>query len=452
MTWPTRLAAAVIVSGLFSLLASDGSGEKQTPAKRAAHPRHRIFHTDPNHLWNRLHRHFAVRTTSAGEEYGFDALDPLLWWQTEYLLAGESHHKALRLLDEFLRVRGERLISDPLKRALLQRGLWAVFDWSADRRDTYPAARAALRARLGPVLWRLALPEEQVRALPDTYRQAIASGRFATEYDPSKPERPFLPPDLFNSQGPWVALHSSGPAAPRHLSAFSGRSVFHVFLRLPGGRKATLDYLAKLWHFPRPWVQSPHAHRTRCCVSVLNPDVPQFPPGTQVALVRRLVLFDKHGNLIDTAVSESVQIRVYREVPADGLTPAAMRAQDFFEFKLSRALLLAGEAGGLRPVTQDEPELRIFGTHGFDVFEKNWEIERAALKCVSCHAEPGVHSLRSVKNLLPPQPLIAGSAEGDAQFGPLFLDASSTISWKANRYDWGLLNALRPLPDNRPSR
>ena len=442
MSWRSKLTGTAILAGFFLALAWGGPVEKQLPGDNTARARTGLFHADPEHLWNRLHGQFTVRTAPSGERHGFDALDPLLWPETEYLLTGESHRKALRLLDEFLRVRGERLISDPLKQALLQRDLWAVFDWSAGTvgwKDHYPGARAALRAKLGHVLWRLAMPEKQVRALPDNYRQAVASGRYAAQYDPSQRERPFLPPDLFDPRGPWVKLTPNrGPTAPSHVAAFSGRSVFFVFLRLPGGRKATLDYLAKLWHFPRPW---------------FNLDLPQFPPGTKVALARRLVLFDANGKLMDTAITESLQIRVFREVPAGGLSGASFRAQDFFEFKLSRVLLLAGEAGGLRPVTPDEAQLRSFGTHGCDMIANMESCPRTAtLKCENCHGGPGVHSLGSLEALFPPRPLYSDPVEGDPGFGVPYLESSVTLYWKETHYDWGLLNALRPMPEKPPSR
>jgi hypothetical protein len=458
MSWRSKLAGAMILVGFFSSLASDGSVKEQTPVEdtsRAAPP---LFHPDPEHLWNRLHRHLTVRTAPSGQEHGFDALDPLFWPNTQYLLTGQSHEKALQLCDEFLRVKGEQLVGDPIKRVLLQRDLWAVFDWLADPnarfyvkdvKHTHPAARAALRAKLGLMLWRLALPEEQVRALPDNYQQAITSGRFATEYDPSQREKPFLPPDLFDPRGPWVPLSLfRGPTAPEHVRVFSGRSVFVVLLRLPGGRKTTLDYLAKLWHFPSPWVLSPDALRSPCCMSVLNPDVPQFPVGTQVALVRRLVLFDADGKLIDTPVTESIQIRVYREVPAG--VPFGFGAQDFFEFELGRALLLREEAGGLRPVATDGTEFRIFGGHGEDVLEE--DAKSRSLQCSNCHAEPGIHSLRSVEALFPPRPLIRDPVEGEPGFGVPYLESSAALYWKETRYDWGLLNALRPISDNPPRR
>ncbi len=426
MKWRSKLAGAAITAGLILAIASYSSVARQAAADGTDRARPQLFHPDPEHLWNRLHFHLTV---PSGQEDSFDALDPLVLRQTEYLLTEPSHEKAQRLLDEFLRARGEQLVSDPLKRALLQRDLWAVFDWAA-RKDSHAKERRALRAKLAQVLWRLALREDHVNGLPDNYRQAVASGRYAAQYDPSNPERPFLPPDLFDPQGPWVALlPAHAPTAPTHVSVFSGRSVFHIFLRLPGGRKATMDYLARLWRFPRPWVLHSESFRVSCCTSMLSPEIPQFSAGTQVALVRRLVLFHTGGKLITTPMTESVQIRVFREVPQGVLTAASMRAQDFFEFNLSRALLMAGEAGGLRQVRiADEVKFSIFG-HGH-------------LTCANCHAGTGVHSFNSAEALFPPSPLTSDSAETYWHLGP------PSTYWKEDRYDWGLLIALRPLPEN----
>ena len=89
----------------------------------------RLYDRNPDHVWNRLYRSFYGRAAADGREYGYDELDPLLWDNTKYHLSGESHDRALRVLDEFLQTHAERLIPDPLKRAILQRDLWAVFDW-----------------------------------------------------------------------------------------------------------------------------------------------------------------------------------------------------------------------------------------------------------------------------------------------------------------------------------
>ncbi len=115
-----------------------------------------IYDPDPNHLWNRLHRALWVRSGPDGKEYGHDRLDPLLWMETRYLLEGEPHEKAIAVLDEFLAMPGEKLVNDPLKRAILQRDLWAVFDWTAEpgatSREAYaeraPSPRRALQLRL----------------------------------------------------------------------------------------------------------------------------------------------------------------------------------------------------------------------------------------------------------------------------------------------------------------
>jgi len=48
--------------------------------------------------------------------------------------------------------------------------------------------------------------------------------------------------------------------------------------------------------------------------------------------------------------------------------------------------------------------------------------------------------------------LISDPIEGDPNFGVPYLEASANLYWKETRYDWGLLNALRPLQNNPPSR
>jgi hypothetical protein len=77
-----------------------------------------IFDSDPNHIWNRTHSCLFVRQSADGTDYGADALDPLLWPSTQYLLTGDSHRRALARLDEFLRSHAEKIVQDPLKRAI----------------------------------------------------------------------------------------------------------------------------------------------------------------------------------------------------------------------------------------------------------------------------------------------------------------------------------------------
>ncbi|HEX2714343.1 MAG TPA: hypothetical protein VHM88_19290, partial [Candidatus Acidoferrales bacterium] len=327
---------------------------------------------NPGHIWNRLYSALRVREDSQRHVYGEDSLDPMLWPQSQHLLSQPSHGIALRVLDEFLRTHAENLIKDPIKRAMLQRDLWAVFDWSVQQiqwtgTPEYSNEKRELQSRLAELLRRLALTPEQIKALPDNYAQAVGSGAFSAEYDKTQPQQLFLPPDLFDSRGPWVCITVSpefteyGGVAKLHVASISGRSVFLVFVQLPEGRKATLDYFRTLWESPQPWVQ---ATRIAGDQSLTNPDLPSFPAGTKMALVRQMMLFDNQGKLVVSPITESVQIRVYREIthaPARDFTGGLARmalnsGQDFFEIRISRPLLFSGKQGGLRATGRDEAE------------------------------------------------------------------------------------------------
>src|SRR5205085_4483421 len=124
--------AIVTLPVLVGVSVNLGRGES-TNAELAPRSGITIYDADPHHLWNRLHRALYVRTAADGREVGADRLDPLLWANTRHLLSGKSHEDAVAVLDEFLNHHGEQLILDPLRRAILQRDLWAVFDWAADR-------------------------------------------------------------------------------------------------------------------------------------------------------------------------------------------------------------------------------------------------------------------------------------------------------------------------------
>jgi hypothetical protein len=238
-----------------------------------------------------------VRTDPGGREYGFDALDPLLWSETNYLLSGKSHARALALADEFLRTHAERQITDPTKRAILQRDIWAVFDWADEPHQPeqldlpHQAERRELMARLAPIIWRLALSPDELASLPDTYSRALRNHEFPSAYNPASPNQAFLPPDLFDPSGPWVCLGApeNNLAAPGHDLSFTARSVFFVFARLPGGRNATLEYFKQLAEMKTPpfvRMQDPGWPQP---MDVWNPEVPQFPSGTEFALVRKTI-------------------------------------------------------------------------------------------------------------------------------------------------------------------
>jgi hypothetical protein len=368
-----------------------------------------LFHRDSHHISNRLYRQLHVRTDPDGKEYGFDTLDPLLWSESTYLLSGKSHAQAVSLSDEFLRTHGERQISDLVKRAILQRDLWAVFDW-ADQPDQpdlpYQAQRRELNSALAPVVRRLALSPAELAMLPDTYARAVQNHEFPETYDPAKPNQAFLPPELFEPNGPWVCLGAPDHdlAAPLHDSSFTARSVFLVFARLPGGRNATLGYFKRLAEMKMPLfvrVQDPGWPGP---MDVWNPQIPQFPAGTEFALVRKMILPDRDGHLHVTSLTESIQIRHYTDIPhVDPMSSRdvelARRFQDPSEIELSRVLLFSQRHSGLRAVaTTDEPFL-IFPAmiDGDQIEDARFRAHAISpfVACTSCHLGPGLQSMMS---------------------------------------------------------
>jgi len=395
----------------------------------------------PGHIWNRLYRQLCVRATAGGREFGYDSLDPLLWNETKYLRSGPSSRRAIALLDEFISTRAERLITDPLKRALMQRDLWSVFDWLSSGGGGTPEQVGVLQARLALVIRRTALTKEQISALPDNYARALDARAFPAEYSAERPEASFLPPDLFRPGGPWVCLsnESGVPVAPAHTQSFAGRSTFLILLRLPGGRDATIAYLKTLRDFPQPWLRESGD-------VVPNPALPQFPPGTRLALVRRLILVDESGDLTPSPLTESVQFRVYRSV-REGAEKGAGRSresQDVYKFSLSRARLFGGEAGGLAPVIARQKELPVFMSQGIDWLEAGGDgaLENAQEvildSCTTCHAAAGVHSMMSFSM---PRFNAYASAPRLGEATPSG-EEDATVRWKRGRYEWGLLQGL----------
>jgi hypothetical protein len=420
-----------------------------------------IFDSDPSHLWNRLYAALRVRDDQHGARIGEDSLDPPLWAESEHLLSQPSHHLALETLDEFLRTHGENLIHDPLKRALLQHDLWAVFDWTvsqfpASEHPNYDKEKQELQFRLAEVMRRLALTPDEIKALPDTYAQAVASGAFAKHYDSSNREHAFLPPDLFDPHGTWAGITPSPEygqlgVARDHTFECSARSTFLVFVRLPGGHKATMDYFQTLWNFPQPYV--PASGGPSDDQATVSPDLPSFPAGTAVALIRRMNLFDTQGNLVATPIVESVQIRVYHDITTtrarfSSRTPAETiknSGQDFYELRLSRPLLFSGRNGGLRTLSRDEKEFSTFRSKGGDEIEElaqhpEWEKMRVPIvqTCIWCHSGGGVHSFNSIDALFRPNRKQVDPKDSD--YGSVYWGDDSAIDWKQNRYDWGLLN------------
>ena len=394
-----------------------------------------IYDRDPQHLWNRLYREIAVRTDGT-TAYGIDNAEP-------FNEPFDHPQRLIAVLKEFLTVHGEIRCATALRRALMQNDLWSAFDLTAG-----PSARtgdSAIRPLLARVIERLELPNTALSQLPDNYAAAVKSGKFAADFDPSHPEQSFLPPDLFDPNGPWVQLGADdrgAPVAAMHAEMLSGRSVFKVFIRLPGGRQATLAYLARLNLYPTPWALRPadiattypDHNKVRWSPLRFDPQTPQFPPGTILALVRQMMVIDDKLQPVPTAVTQKVQFRVYKEV---GSAPAKAREIPF-EFVLRRRDLLGEAAVGLHAVAPDEAE--------YQLTTIPMGVSRAQLlsgpvvltTCVRCHSAEGIFSVNSYTSPFSPD-------RANPQLLPAHLpdvEAQRTAEWKEKQFNWGLLRGL----------
>jgi hypothetical protein len=317
-------------------------------------------------------------------------------------------------LDEFLSSHAENLIENPLKRAMFQRDLWAVFDWLASQVEPFPTQRQALEKRLAQIIKRVALTKEEIASLQDNYALAVQSRNFPASFQKDQPQMAFLPADLFQVESAWVPMgRVGGPVAMTHTSSdpFLGRSVFLVFIHFPQGREATLDFIESLNRQPKPVIAT----------------------GAEVALVRRMLLIDREGELILSPLAESIQIRHFNP------------RQSFYEFELNRVRLFDGQAGGLG---QNTDLFLLFMSHG-DVFE-NPDIPDLQAKipniCKGCHFEDdslldsgnrkSIISYSRDRFPLPDneQPMLLATTPAD--------EARTVINWKQHHGTWQALEAL----------
>lgn len=392
-----------------------------------------FYDSNPAHLWNRLNKTLFIRIDREGKKYGLDELDILYWFRTKNLLVEPSHQQALTILDEFNDTHGEKLIRDPLKRALLQRDLWSLFDWVATPFGNVneSGARRELQSRLAIAIRRVALSTNEIALLPDNYAESKTL--------------PDLPQGLFKTNGAWVnvGIGYSEAAAMAHVANSSGRSTFLVMLRHPGGRPAAIDYLKQLSSFTPMWVYRTNSDST--IEPQPNPALPQFPRNTQWALVRRMNVIDTEGRIQPTRIVESIQMRTYQDFfrqhgEDPSLPENPKRAQRFQEFQMSRT-----SNPTLNEIEKGEKSFRQFFSKGFDPFEHQSkggpsEFQMEPLRsCIECHSDSGIHSVNTFSRRF---------SGGSSVYTPQIIasnpkqESAVTINWKQTQFNWGLLQGL----------
>ena len=388
-----------------------------------------LFDPNPSHPWNRLYA--ALFSETPADQYrGPQAR--VDWAKPDPRLSGPEYDSLLAALDKFLGSHAEKLVVSPVKRALLQSALWATFDQVSDPRGVERLPRIEIARRCAAIIQRISLSDAEIASLPDNYSIAVKQGGFPTDYDPEHRERAFLPPNLFDAQGPWVMLLTgldSGPAAIQHVQAVQGRSVFYVFIRLPEDRAATLRYLHELAYFPQPYawneMYTPYPY-ARSPVK-LSADLPQLPQGTEVALLRRMILPSARGELTVTPITESLQLRVYAVDPKTAQWGKAGN-QVFHELRMAPTELFAGTNGLVA-------HQRFEGPDPLMDFEEPSTVVRGA--CSDCHAPIGVQSLHTYTHMMGPPRTTPWFEPAQQKYQDM-----DTLDWKRRDFTWGLLQGF----------
>ena len=381
-----------------------------------------VYDPDPNHLWNRLFAAFYLREvedmdsvpvtrgSNTSHTWGPNVVDPPLGLHPRFLLDGAAFITCRDILAEFQKKRGHELISDPLKRAVLQRDLWAVFDvlqgpttskivfaggatpkLTAEQEER----RAALSRQIAQAIKALALPRSELDRLPNTYLLAVKSGAFSSRPVDQK-SADYLPSDLEEADSPWLEIFppESGPRTKEgflHTEIVRGRSVFRVFAKGPaspegpGQFKQWLEQMEKSLEARLGVEFDLNGKEQRQWERTMK----MLPVGSQFVLLRRMTCLDPDMNPVPTRVVESIQIRI--DGPHDRFNADSI----FEEFAFDRRLLFGGRQGGLQPVREGEPHPAAYYALGHLVSDEEGQVVplgKFPRVCFVCHGGAPVAS------------------------------------------------------------
>ena len=193
-----------------------------------------------------------------------------------------------------------------------------------------------------------------------------------------------------------------------------------IFLRLPEGRDQTLKYVDQLSEWLKKGAKGGRA------------TVPQFSANTQFALVRRTLLLDDQGEIRPTPLTEQVQLQILHDptTAPDG-KPGV---HTFLEFRLRREQLLAGKAGGLGAVPDDEREWQHLTFYGGGPLPDGFAVVLPVMaSCRGCHSHgPGILSINSFQNSHGGWH-VTSPGDQERRIG----------AWKREQYSWGLLEGIK---------
>jgi len=354
-----------------------------------------------------------TRYGADGKSYAENETSPALFELSDFPFGDKTYKKFNAALDAFaaLPLAQVKAYSD-VKRALLQRHLWKIFDATLPGRQQQLAAtfpdrrfpavrshadrRAATRPRIAALIQRLALTRAHILALPHTLTETVESGGFAPAHDPDEMFKPFLPAGLYTKEGSWVCLGEAGVPVPadEHATEFQWRSAFVSFMSVPGGRLKTLQAIGKIKRNG------------------------ELPVGTRFALVEQAFLISNDCQLILSPLIVSVSLRAYTRLSeTESARPSKpFRAiQSVAEFVMQPRRLMQGSAvmKALKPGDYRYEVDDTGATGGLtgvdDIFEAGslaTSVRRSRLhRCSSCHfqaksSRPKLAGLRTARAAL----------------------------------------------------
>jgi len=416
-----------------------------------------LFDADPQHLWNRLYAVVTIRPSflpsqrngsAVARIEGGDRIEFLGWGGTTYWDEAPNLARLDQLLGQFLAEGSERFASAPLKRVLLQRDLWALFDFMMARHIGRQGNIETRRQRnevcckLAKAIQAVSLPANVLSQLPDNYRLAVQSGRFSTTHD-FDPKRDYLPTGLLTNGDEWQELdffqaQRSEDVERRyvflHMRAFQGRSYFRVFVRFPQGRAQLEDYLRDLDARGIDW----KASAQHGSISLL-PGAPELPAGTEVALVQFLIALDPDIKLVPTTLVESVRLLTFKNSrgttdPETNLGNGVNAAK----YTLKRRLALAQDGmvhGGLHREPDDLPVYRVlFENEAARDWGARGRLFPLTADCRSCHSGAGRAGIQMLGSMVNTASVDSGAALGVSHTlpaGAVSPHPARTVKWKS---------------------
>src|SRR5262245_10431589 len=415
-----------------------------------------LFDADPQHLWNRLFAAATIRPSllpsvkdgppvariEGGDRIEFLGWGGTTWWDEPAHIAGLAE-----LLDQFLAQGREKLSTDPLKRVLLQRDLWTLFDFLMVRHIARHGGfdvrrrRHELCRKLARAIQRLALPAETLAKLPDNYALAVQSGPCAATHE-FAPPRNYLQPRILTGADEWQELdffqaRRSEDVERRyvflHMRAFQGRSYFRVFCRFPKGRSQFENYLRELDANGIDWRASAQHGSI-----FLKPDAPELPAGTEVALLQFLVALDPKLQLVPTQLVESVRLLIFKKT--DGLDDPMTNmgnGVNAAKYTLKRRLALAKggmQHGGLAREPDDLPVYRVlFENEAARDWGSRGRYFRLTEDCRACHSGAGQAGIQMIGSVINTASVDSGAALGISHALPAGAPSphpARTVKWK----------------------